>query len=211
MLDERTLIKTLDRDLVWRRREIFALIAQCSSKDKELSSAATRASVAIMYAHWEGYVKRISCDYAEFISSKRLRYRNLKPCFWGLAAVEHVNVLHDVKKRVFVASETLQKISSINNDRVNIDLRSKMDRIGNLNYDLFAQIISFIGISTLPYETKKFFIDERLLALRNEIAHGNFVPLDPTGVLILRESVFEILEIFRTDIQNALSTKSYMV
>ena len=210
-MQEKDLVKTLDDDLYWRRRHINALFGLCSNKDRDLASAAIRASVTMLYAHWEGYVKKISFDYTDMLSSKRLRYKNLKTCFRGIAAVEYVNLLHDIKKNVFVGSMTIAKIEAIGEDRVKIDLRHRLDNIGNLNFHVFVQLISFIGISPTPYETKRIFIDESLLSRRNRIAHGAYDSLDLSGISDLKDNVLELLEMFRNDIQNAISVKSYLL
>src|SRR5580704_7767577 len=68
----------LDEGMAWRRIELQALKAAVSDAEKQspgspLSRALARSGVAMLYAHWEGYVKDSCTAYVEFIAKRRLR------------------------------------------------------------------------------------------------------------------------------------------
>src|SRR5215211_112770 len=72
----------LDGTLSWRRTEIRALVsaftsAERSSAGSPLSRALARGCATLIYAHWEGFVKDALQFYAEFLSRRRLKYREL--------------------------------------------------------------------------------------------------------------------------------------
>jgi MAE_28990/MAE_18760-like HEPN len=72
----------LDDAFSWRRAELVALQVEIArhhknSPDSPLARALTRSGVALLYAHWEGYVKEACEAYLGFISVRRLRYQEL--------------------------------------------------------------------------------------------------------------------------------------
>jgi hypothetical protein len=61
------------------------------------------------------------------------------------------------------------------------------------------------------YSLKKGIIDEKLVRVRNEIAHGEIKPINPNDSLDTYDLVFPIMEEFKNDIQNSVSTMKYNI
>jgi hypothetical protein len=53
-----------------------------------------------------------------------------------------------------------------------IPWKSAIKTYDNLNYEVLEEILAIVGCNQQPYESKKAFIDERLLRHRNCIAHN---------------------------------------
>src|SRR5215469_5169924 len=66
-------------DLTWRIHEISDI--RSTAATASLPRAILRASVPLMYAHWEGHVSVVSRAYLDFLALRRLRYSNLKQSF----------------------------------------------------------------------------------------------------------------------------------
>ncbi|MFC3119433.1 MAE_28990/MAE_18760 family HEPN-like nuclease [Jhaorihella thermophila] len=85
----RTVDQLLDRissERVWRIREIAALRSQCFSTSVSVDAqrAVRRSFLPIAYAHWEGFVKKSSHYYLEFVSMQGLKLCELNWPFVSL-------------------------------------------------------------------------------------------------------------------------------
>jgi hypothetical protein len=118
--------------------------------------------------------------------------------------------METVRKKIFVSSILLAKIYSIEEETVRISIDSYIGRVGNLDFSLFEQLISFVGIDTNKYVPRKQLIDEKLLRSRNEIAHGEYLELDVDGLIELSKEVLLVIRWVKTDIENALVTQAYL-
>src|SRR5437867_1425336 len=76
----------LDNSLGWRRIELQALKgaivdAERRSPNAPLARALGRSGVAIVYAHWEGFVKDACQFYVEYVAKRRLLCSELNDGF----------------------------------------------------------------------------------------------------------------------------------
>src|SRR5271165_3373436 len=70
----------LDNDMGWRIKEIstFKLAARTDGVNQKVF---VRAGVALVYAHWEGFIRAASEAYLNFVDNQGHVYRDLKSCF----------------------------------------------------------------------------------------------------------------------------------
>ena len=117
------LIEKIAEDLIWRRKELTELKALVTTHKNDLlrSRVLIRAAVALLYAHWEGFVKKSSNYYLEYVASHRLPYKNLAANFVGLKL-----------KSKFIELGTSEKISSGN--ALAEFFCTKLDQQSNLPY-----------------------------------------------------------------------------
>ena len=80
----------------------------------------------------------------------------------------------------------------------------------NLSSEIFQEITRTLGINFSTYSTKSVLIDTKLLKTRNEIAHGEYSIFDRGEYLELHTEVIAMLDLFRTDIENAAINKDYI-
>ena len=100
-LDE--LADRLDEGMAWRRIELQSLKTAISEAEgrsprSPLTRALARSGVALLYAHWEGYVKDSCVAYVEYIARRRLRCDELND---GLL----ITVLESLGKRMSSGDE----------------------------------------------------------------------------------------------------------
>ncbi|WP_375398758.1 MAE_28990/MAE_18760 family HEPN-like nuclease [uncultured Sphingomonas sp.] len=202
------LVALLDRELSWRRTDLLFGLRLVNNATGDVDSA-VRAAIPLLYAHWEGFIKRSSLHYSSFLSAQRLRFADVKTSLSGLRAQGHVLALADVKKKIFATSELVEAIRSIESERLIIPLGSHIDRLGNLNHEMLMQLVKFLGLPIENYVAFGPLIDEALLSHRNRIAHGEFLDVSRDRYREMHSEVVAVIERFKADLEDAATTKSY--
>lgn len=200
----------LDREFSWRLKEIANLKIAVRKSDSLASSTIVRASLALLYAHWEGFIKSAATSYLEHVNAQRLRYNDLKSCFVIFGLKRHINSLTTSKK----AEPLVQALDFVRNEmssRAKLQIDSAIRTEANLSSTVFDNIATSIGIDTSTYEARYNLIDESLLNRRNHIAHGEYLDLDPEELRDLSDEIILLMRTFKSDIENAASTGKYKV
>lgn len=199
---------SLSADLIWRKKELTILKKLVDAGTPDRKAMLLRSLVALLYAHWEGFIKNASSRYLEYLSNRRLRYNELTSNFVALG----------YRRRVADAVEqrNLRSLTGIIDLlRSGLDERSRIleeDAISteaNLSSRVLKDITTALGIDYQPFESKAHLIDDRLLRIRNRVAHGDFLLLDEEGAVELAVEVQGMMEIYRNLVENAVHLKSY--
>ena len=201
----------LDGELSWRIKEIADI--RSATKIARVGSEMTlrRAGIALLYAHWEGFIKASARAYVTYVASQRLRHSELRRCFVAMSLRVQIGEVSSIKHaRPVIAA--LEAILNRQDDRARFSGRPSWGkRLGNLDSQVFINVAHWIGLDVEQYSTKWHFIDNRLLARRNAIAHGRGgdLELDREGFDELVDGVLELVRWFKTDIENAVSTRAF--
>lgn len=210
-------IRTLDElddrireDYTWRRHEIQFFDQQLASTDPIATRSLLRASVALLYAHWEGFIKTACHYYLCFVSSLRLPTERLSP---ELAAF---SLRSAIKKGVNTNSAILQ-IEMVVEFRDGAVTRAKIpttpDAIetrSNLSFPVLENILTSIGIDPSQYAYATDLINSQLVDSRNKIAHGQHDYMERSEWSDLRNDVLTIMESISTEIVNNAVLKRYL-
>ncbi len=69
----------LDTDLAWRKMEISQLLMILNTAEsKEIVG---KSMILLLYAHWEGFIKKSSKCYLKYVSDKNIKIQDLTPNF----------------------------------------------------------------------------------------------------------------------------------
>ena len=210
MPDIRTLYElqtALDKELSWRVKEIGTFNVASKSNNQQ-AKYFVRAGVALVYAHWEGFIKSSSEIYLSYVGSRRLKYRDLKTCF----------ALFGLKSKLSMLVESGKTIPNMGafdfilegmDDIAKMNLSSAVNTESNLTSKVFENIARSLDIDPSSYDTKFNLIDEGLVRRRNQIAHGEYLDISSRDFGELSAEIMSLMRLYKTDLENAASLETY--
>lgn len=199
--------EVLDAEMSWRIKEISDFKI-ATKRQPESSRTFTRAGVALVYAHWEGFIKAASEAYLNFVDNQGHIYRDLKTCF-AVFGLKSRLVLLSNSRKAKPNIDALDFVFGEIDKPAKMSMSSAIDTESNLTSKVFANIAASIDISISSYETKFNLIDESLVSRRNKVAHGEYLDLSPLDFVVLADEVLQMMRGYKTDIENAASLQSY--
>jgi hypothetical protein len=187
----------LSTDLIWRKRELADLksLIETRSFSPSKQNAVLRSGIALLYAHWEGYIKTAATSYLEFVSRQQLTYEELSINF------------------VAIAMKTeLDKAQVSNKATIHTEVTGIVSTNSNLSSTILQEIVCLLGLDNSFYQSKDKIIDEKLLSRRNQIAHGEYLDslsLDQGEYQELQKEILAMMEDFRNQVENNASQKLF--
>jgi len=203
----------LDSELAWRKKEMTLAINHFASSKNDLSKQYNlRGALLLIYAHWEGYIKKASEAYLEYVISKRVTYNLLKSNFLAIGIANHVENSADIKS----IKNKKNIIDFVLNDLSATKFYGKSSEMvfaeSNLNIEILEKICLSIGIDAEILSADKHWVDNRLLQFRNKAAHGDRISPKEINFRIedLKLEIQTLLDKYRTLISNAAARKEYL-
>jgi hypothetical protein len=198
------LVDAIDADLSWRRRELTDIryLIQQSTTNQTRQKVRTRAAIALLYAHWEGFVKSASETYLEFVFMQRLKNSELARSMLAIVVRSRLNSAQTSKK-ISAHREVVDFFCDEMEERSALPYKSAIRTESNLSSKVLCDILETLGIDASEYIPKAHLIDNQLLAKRNHIAHGNELEVGVDDYLFLHEEFTSLMNLLRNQIQNA--------
>jgi len=191
----------------WRQKELTTLRQQVEGAREHAQPMAVRAGTALLYAHWEGFVKYAGRLYVEFARQKKLPYDQLSTAFLGIALKAKIDDLMQAKAaRIHLAFADAIRTQMATAAPLRPDL---VDTGANLSAARFREIVERLGLNYSRYELRENLIDVQLLKARNEIAHGQHVEVGTQEFLALHREMESLIREFREDLLVAAQTNGY--
>ncbi len=203
----------LDEESSWRRLELTNLKFNIESSEGNKLNTNLRASLVLLYSHWEGFVKQALTFYLQHVSQQKLHNNVLKYNFYALEMRKDINEISNSKK-ASLHTNLIEKIFNDINIISNIPFENQINTKSNLNSDLFKELMNTVGLDSDQYKNFFHLIDERLLGVRNSIAHGEAMQktqLTKDSYLDLHEKMIEIIDMLKDQIVIAAIQRSYMI
>lgn len=198
----------MDHEFAWRLKEIASLKSSVRQSGTLAAPTVIRAGLALLYAHWEGFVKAAALTYLEFVASRGLLYKELQSCFVVLGMKGELHTLEKTRK-VDGLIAAYEFVTSRRDQKAALVLANAVDTESNLSSAVFENIVHSIGIDVSAYEARFNLIDESLLKRRNKIAHGEYLDVTADDWRDLADEIILMLRHFKTDLENAASLGSY--
>ena len=199
----------LDDEMAWRIKEVHQFkVAVESAKGRNID-AHIRAGVSMLYAHWEGFIKGAANAYVNYLSHRADINRDLLPCFVALGMKSKLATSSASSKSAVAVMAVTHLLEELDQP-VRLPRSDAISAESNLSSAVFLNISGWIGIDPNPYSTRFALIDKTLLESRNNIAHGEHLVIDRHRFESLTIEVLEMLRWFKTDIENAVVSKSFL-
>ena len=199
----------LDIEMSWRMKEVGTFVT-ASKSNGETRKAFVRAGVALLYAHWEGFIKEAAKLYLEFVYHRGHSYGELKSCFSIIGLSGQLSTLTNAKNaELNVAAFDFVKLSMAKHAQINKP--EAISTKSNLSSTIFSNVLYSVGFATAKYESKYNLIDESLVKRRNKIAHGEYLDINYPESQALVKEILLTMRWFKTDLLNAASLKEYKV
>jgi hypothetical protein len=159
----------IGRELAWRKKELSAISILIQKRRDHERIVLLRAAVPILYAHWEGFIKKASSCYLQYVSRRKLKYADLKSNFVALACKSALSESLNSNK-LLLFNDVVYFITHNQQEVAQIPYENVIDTKSNLNSDVFINIIHQLGVSYDSfYNTKELIIDGSLLKKRNQM------------------------------------------
>lgn len=204
------LVDYLATELSWRRKELTELKSNIDriAKTKSDQIVYLRAGIALLYAHFEGYIKKASVAYLEFVRMQRLHYKDLSDHFLSIALKQKfANIFASKAYSEFITVTNF--IRSESSASIDFNHKGVIDTESNLSSVIFKEIVLCLGLDYSVYAGIEKLIDVKLLQKRNCIAHGEYTDIDATDYEILHERIVTLLDNFKTQIENSAVLLNY--
>lgn len=205
---EEEILGRLDEEFAWRRKELTTVSSDVRSAPDRLREPRIRAGIALLYAHWEGFIKVASGSFVEFISLRRLNHDELETGLLALVLRQRLKHFTEVSS----VAHHIEFVHFVRNDMRSRVRMPQMDAIktgANLNSERLRDIVLTLGLDYSAYELKENIIDGRLLHWRNTIAHGKYVCPSQEEFEHLYDEVTALLRVFKDQIVNAVVQRAY--
>lgn len=191
----------LAEQLAWRKKELSEVRLQLESPNG--GRWQLRAALTLLYAHWEGFIKDASELYLDHIGYREHVVKKLPNNLKAIALRNELDQLRTSKKinvwsQIF---EMLLPAAAFQNELRRINFSNAISTRGNLDAEVFKEIIQTLGIDYTHYASKEKAVIDRLVNLRHKIAHGRGVPVDLNSYIFLHENIIDFIDKFRDQIE----------
>lgn len=203
----------IDKETAWRKKELSSLASNVKTSKKSAKNTALRSGIALLYAHWEGLVKNVATIYLCYVSFQNCRYEELSPNFMALAINKDIKMFAESNK-ASLHNRVVKRIRDEGIKKAKIPYEEVIKTNSNLNSDIFVEIMETIGLDYSEYEPAFKLLDEVLLKMRNEIAHGErteSIDLDEMRFNEIYDVIIDLMNKYVNEITNAVYLEIYKV
>ena len=201
----------LTEDIAWRKKEMLSLKILVEN-DSVNESILIRSGIALLSAHFEGFVKKASNYYVGYVSEQKRSYNDLKANFAALKMEkEFMNCAKSEK--LSVHKKLLEKYDKINDttfcDKLDMD-NLYISTHSNPSSKELQEILISIGIESDVFQCKSNYIDASLLANRHSVVHGDRSNLDKDDFFTTFDIIIELIDNYRELIIESAEQKKYL-
>lgn len=197
----------LQDDLAWRKKEMLSL-RLLVLKDTTHEPILLRSSMALLCAHFEGFIKYAANSYVSHVSEQKIPNKLLKNNFIAFKLRAEFKSCKNTDKNS-VHQRLISKYGELENSNFYI----KGDAVSthsNPSSDELKELLCSIGIETDIFNLKKQYIDTELLSNRHKVVHGERYSIRKEDFETTFNIIMKLLDDFDQVIIEAAESKKYM-
>lgn len=200
----------IDEDLAWRKKELIEVKLHISSFHNKTM---IRMGIALLSAHFEGFVKQAANYYVCFVSSQHIEMMKLKKCFLAMSCIKSMSVCAETEKITAIERALDKCIEKYNNQTFKVSYSAENPIIktqSNPSSVVFKEIVNSIGLDYEPYKMMEKYIDTDLQRNRHAVVHGEKNIIDERDFMETYEHIIDIMESFKAQVIEAAELELYM-
>jgi hypothetical protein len=197
----------LDKHLAWRKQEMLNLKTLIDRGD-DARIMLIRAGMALLCAHFEGFIKDASYDYLSFVANQNICYKDLQEVFsiWKI----HSLIEECAKSSKYsIQARVLEKYNALSSEPFSINKKSMINTHSNPSTEVLKELLLTLGVETDIFRTKANYIDSSLLANRHSIVHGERTNLAYDDFSVTFDIIMRILDDYKDFLIDAAAEEAY--
>lgn len=221
-MDCEKLQEKLDRSASYRKKEISNLTLQIQTVEGDVKNALLRASVLMLYAHFEGFSKDAIKIFIKHLNAQNVPVSSLQHYLQTLFYTKKISLIKNATRKE-IYNELIEEILLGNSEcfRVNEEATGIVFTDSNLKFEVLKDLLFIIGIRTEEFRllserenntihTKQEFIDREILGVRNAIAHGEGKKITLSQFDEIKKFVVDYIDSLKEYIVQISETRSYI-
>ncbi|MGI6078814.1 MAG: MAE_28990/MAE_18760 family HEPN-like nuclease [Fastidiosipilaceae bacterium] len=200
-----------DKNLSWRKKEILSLKLLIESNESN-RKLLLRSGIAILCAHFEGFIKESSNLYVIYIANNNIKCQDV---IYPLLAIKLKGKIKECgeTEKYSVYASMLGKIETIKENKFNLKLSengSLVSTQANPTSNVLKEILKTLGLKSDIFDTKSKYIDYSLLKNRHKVVHGEKHEIDYNDFITVYEIVMKLMDEYRDLLIEAADKKLFL-
>lgn len=200
----------ITEDFTWRVKEISDLKQVVKLSGGSYGSVARKAALALIYAHWEGYVLFVATSYLSYIAQRKRPLSSLMPSLRAVGLGNHVQEWQRQRDTIRLRLKIIETIKTMENEQFKKVPSGAVNTGGNLDYDRFSDICHVMMIDPIHVVSDQEYLDKEIVGTRNRIAHGDDIVVDDVRLSRASDFILSIMRSFRTHIENCVVSNKFV-
>ncbi|WP_454624008.1 MAE_28990/MAE_18760 family HEPN-like nuclease [Bradyrhizobium cenepequi] len=198
-------------DFTWRVRELSDLKQVIRLSGSSYAPVARKAALALVYAHWEGYVVFVAAAYLTYIAKRKPLLSKLMPSLHAVSLTSHIQEWQRQRDSIGLRLKMVEVFRSMEGQQFRRVPHGAINAGGNLNFERFADICKIMMINAATIITDGEYLDSEIVGVRNRIAHGGNIVISDERLSKASDFVLSSMRSFRTDIENCVLSQTFML
>jgi hypothetical protein len=198
----------LVEELAWRKKELITLKTMHDGAREHQQTMLRRAGIALLYAHWEGFVKASGTAYVDLVARQNLRYRDLTCNFVAIAAKKELHQFSSTTRGRMLCCISDFFINKLGQP-ARLSSTNAIQTKSNLSVEVTRDILCLLGLDYKPFEIHERTVIEPLVRSRNSVAHGERRSIDTVDYDTLHRKVLELLDELKDQLCTAAHGRMY--